>query len=227
MALHTEPTEQWKQVVIPARRESASSAASLNGDKSGAVTLGKAADADKGGLWGEDGFTFGDLVDLVNPLQHIPLVSTAYRAITGDEIAPAARMAGGALLGGVVGLVASGINAAIEEGTGKDAGEHVLAMFGGISSDETPVPATTLLSSADPVTRLSEEKKDEEEDALSGEPDEAEPSKSFTLNATEPVENDDRAAYLLGSLEQATQRYQQAAMADRLQDIAQGMDITG
>ena len=26
-------------------------------------------------LWGGDGFTFGDLVDIFNPLQHIPLVS--------------------------------------------------------------------------------------------------------------------------------------------------------
>lgn len=229
MALHTQATEQWKQVVIPAQREAAPSAAQLKADKNQATTLGKNADAKSGGLWGEDGFTFGDLVDLVNPLQHIPIVSTVYRAITGDEISPAARMAGGAALGGIVGLVASGINAAIEAGTGKDIGEHALAMFSG-GSEETATPAAvTLLSAADPVTRLAEEKEDEEDAApeKQGAEEPANGKGLLALSSPEPEQNDGRAAYILGSLEQATQRYQQAAMADRLQGIAQSMDITG
>ena len=32
------------------------------------------------------------LLDIVNPLQHIPLVNVAYRALTGDEIYGAARL---------------------------------------------------------------------------------------------------------------------------------------
>ena len=36
-------------------------------------------------------FTFDDLIDVINPLQHLPIVSTIYRAITGDEITPHAR----------------------------------------------------------------------------------------------------------------------------------------
>lgn len=229
MALHTQATEQWKQVVIPAQRDAASSAAQLKADKNQAVTLGKNADAESGGLWGEDGFTFGDLVDLINPLQHIPFVSTVYRAITGDEISPAARMAGGAVLGGIVGLVASGINAAIEAGTGKDVGEHALAMLSGRSEETATPPATTLLSAADPVTRLAEEKEDEEETAAEKQDGDktAEDKGLLALNSPEPEQNDGRAAYILGSLEQASQRYQQAAMADRLQGIAQSMDITG
>ena len=39
-------------------------------------------------LWGEDGFTFGDLIDLINPLQHIPGLVTVYRGLIGDQIAP-------------------------------------------------------------------------------------------------------------------------------------------
>ena len=49
--------------------------------------------------WGEDGFTFGDLLDLINPLQHLPVISTLYRKLTGDEIAPAPRLLGGGLFG--------------------------------------------------------------------------------------------------------------------------------
>ena len=80
-------------------------------------------------LWGSDGFTFGDIFDIINPLQHIPIVSTIYRAITGDDIAVAPKVAGGALFGGVIGLVVSIIDTAIEQITGQDAGEHILALL--------------------------------------------------------------------------------------------------
>lgn len=80
-------------------------------------------------MWGKEGFSFGALLDIVNPLQHIPVVSTIYRAITGDTIGPAPRMMGGAIFGGVVGLIASAADSAIEAITGKDTGSHVLAML--------------------------------------------------------------------------------------------------
>lgn len=82
-------------------------------------------------MFGEDGLTFWDLLDVINPLQHIPIVSTLYRAVTGDEIDPAARLAGGALFGGPVGLGAAVANVMLESATGKDAGEHVLAFVDG------------------------------------------------------------------------------------------------
>ena len=59
-------------------------------------------------LFGADGFNFLDLLDVINPLQHIPFVSTLYRALTGDTIAPASRVAGGAPFGGPIGGGASG-----------------------------------------------------------------------------------------------------------------------
>jgi hypothetical protein len=80
-------------------------------------------------MWGKEGFSFGALLDIVNPLQHIPVVSTVYRAITGDTIGPAPRMMGGALFGGIVGLIASAADSAVEAITGKDTGSHVLAML--------------------------------------------------------------------------------------------------
>ena len=73
--------------------------------KSAAQTLGQDSENK---LWGDDGFSFNDLLDLINPLQHIPVVATLYRAITNDEIAPGPRMVGGAIyLGGPLGFVSA------------------------------------------------------------------------------------------------------------------------
>ncbi len=81
--------------------------------------------------FGEDGPTFFDILDIINPLQHIPIISTLYRAVTGDEIDPVPRIAGGALFGGLIGAVSSLVDVVIEELTGSDIGEHVLALFEG------------------------------------------------------------------------------------------------
>lgn len=67
---------------------------------------------------------FADLLDVVNPLQHIPIVSHIYRAITGDEISTAARAGGGFLFGGPVGFVASLFDGIVTETTGEGAMEH-------------------------------------------------------------------------------------------------------
>jgi len=51
--------------------------------------------------------TFLDIVDAVNPLQHIPLISSIYRNISGDSISDVPKFVGGALYGGPIGLVAA------------------------------------------------------------------------------------------------------------------------
>ena len=51
--------------------------------------------------------TFLDIVDAFNPLQHIPLISSIYRNISGDSISDVPKFVGGALYGGPVGLVAA------------------------------------------------------------------------------------------------------------------------
>ena len=80
-------------------------------------------------LLGKDGLTFWDFLDIVNPLQHIPVISTLYRSITGDEINPAAKIAGGTLYGGPIGAISSLIDVAVEFGTGQDIGEHAVAFI--------------------------------------------------------------------------------------------------
>lgn len=115
---------------------------------SAAVMPGGASEAKEGNpLFGKDGFTFGDFLDIINPLQHIPVVSTIYRAITGDKINPGARIAGGGLFGGPIGAVASMISGMVEEATGKDPGEHALAALGIDIGGKKDAPQTMIASS--------------------------------------------------------------------------------
>jgi hypothetical protein len=75
----------------------------------------------------DSGFSFGDLLDIVNPLQHIPIVSTIYRAISGDQIKTFPKIAGDALFGGVAGFISSVADTLFEKITGKTVGDTVLA----------------------------------------------------------------------------------------------------
>jgi hypothetical protein len=63
--------------------------------------------------------SFGDIVDMVNPLQHIPIISTLYQKATGDTMGTAASLAGGAIFGGPIGLIASIANMIFEGETGQ------------------------------------------------------------------------------------------------------------
>lgn len=76
----------------------------------------------------DEGFGFFDLLDIVNPLQHLPVVGFVYREITGDTIKPVSRIAGGGLYGGLPGAAASMVNVAVEEATGRDIAGNVLAL---------------------------------------------------------------------------------------------------
>lgn len=104
------------------------------------------------GLFGKDGFSFSDFLDIINPLQHIPVVSTIYRAITGDTIQPGARIAGDTLFGGPIGLVGGVIDAMVQESTGKDIGQQALAMVGiDVGPDKTTAPATAVAAAPEPA----------------------------------------------------------------------------
>ena len=92
-------------------------------------------------LWGQKGFRFHDLLDAINPLQHLPVISTVYRWITGDSIGNIPRIVGDALYGGVPGFVSGLFGVLLKEETGKDVGEHVVATLFGDSSSGTPSAA--------------------------------------------------------------------------------------
>jgi hypothetical protein len=80
--------------------------------------------------------SFGALIDAVNPLQHLPVVSTVYRAASGDAIGVPARLAGGFLFGGPLGLLASAASVVFEAVTGGDVIDHVTAALDRLSEEE-------------------------------------------------------------------------------------------
>jgi len=80
-------------------------------------------------------FGFGDLIDMVNPLQHIPVVGHLYREITGDEIRPIARIVGGGVFGGVAGAAGGLIDTIVEYETGRSVTGNVIAL---VTEGETP-----------------------------------------------------------------------------------------
>jgi len=102
-------------------------------------------------MFGPDGFTFGDIVDVINPLQHLPIISAIYRRLTGDTISQAARMAGAALFGGPVGFAAAIANLAIEDASGRDLGDHAMAL---LLDDETAGGPTDVAATAGPGLSL-------------------------------------------------------------------------
>lgn len=82
--------------------------------------------------------SFWDILDIFNPLQHIPLVNVVYRKITGDEIGGFAQVAGGALYGGPVGAGLGIASMVLREATGNGPAELVLAAFSGSRDGPSP-----------------------------------------------------------------------------------------
>jgi hypothetical protein len=102
-------------------------------------------------LWEKETFAFRDFIDILNPLQHIPIVATVYRNLTDDKIGAAPRVIGGALWGRIGGLVGGVVNAVMDWFTGKDLGDHVYAAFFG--NPKEPASGTLVAHSADPSAR--------------------------------------------------------------------------
>lgn len=111
------------------------------------------AEAEADTSWGGDGFGFDDFIDIINPLQHLPVISHYYREYTGDTIAPEAQIFGGGLMGGPLGLVASAANVIAEEITGNDIFGNVMAFF-----DDMGAPAetqTAAVATAEPMALMA------------------------------------------------------------------------
>lgn len=107
-----------------------------------------------GDLWESGSFSVGDVIDMINPLQHLPVISTIYRKLTGDEIGAGPRMIGGAIFGALTGSLVSGlasamVNAFSTRGTGKDIGQHMIEYAqSAISPGPVSQPTTALATNA-------------------------------------------------------------------------------
>lgn len=89
---------------------------------------------------GPDGeFGWDDFVDIINPLQHIPVVAQIYRAVTGDQAYGLSNFIG-ALPFGVVSVASAVADTVIRAQTGRDAGTDMAARVLGIDN-RTPEEA--------------------------------------------------------------------------------------
>ncbi len=140
--------------IVPAHSESMAHAAG----RPEAHDIQAAADADGAAaerllFFGEDGLQFSDLLDVLNPLQHIPLIGSIYRSTTADEISAGARMAGGTLYGGPLGFLGALANTMVEDTTGVDIGGNLAALMSGgeeANADTNSTPPAVSMAAAAP-----------------------------------------------------------------------------
>ncbi len=115
------------------------------------------AEADRNAAQETQGaFEFEDVIDIINPLHHLPVVGMVYRSLTGDTIKPMASIIGGGIFGGPMGAASGVVNAVVQEETGKDIAGNVFAIVRG---EETEDGQNTLFAESDlqddPETQLA------------------------------------------------------------------------
>jgi len=110
------------------------------------VTSVAAKSAD-GGVKQDESF-FEHVLDVINPLQHLPIIGTIYRAITGDKMGPIEKIAGDTLYGGMWGAIASIADVAFEGITGKSFEDTALALFKGDGKAKTTKIAQTQVTTS-------------------------------------------------------------------------------
>ena len=110
-------------------------------------------------FWNSQPPTFKDILDTVNPLQHIPIVSNIYQSVSGETPSTASKLAGGALFGGPIGFFASLLDSIFQSATGADMAGHLVAT---IKGEELPAAhaaandnATAEIADANPAPFLS------------------------------------------------------------------------
>jgi len=88
----------------------------------------------------DEGERFKKFLAGLNPLHHIPGVNMVYRRMTGETLEPGQQILGGALFGGVIGLIAGLVNAAVSKDSGKDIAGNIFSVF---DSGDGPAPVRT------------------------------------------------------------------------------------
>lgn len=103
-----------------------------------------------------ENFGFGDFFDIANPLQHLPVIGTAYRAITGDEIKQSSQIIGGALYGGAAGAALNIASAALTNETGKTPSQHLGNLFTANNQSTQSAAEVALTAASQPAQAPSE-----------------------------------------------------------------------
>lgn len=79
----------------------------------------------------EESLSFRDVLDAINPLNHIPIVSDIFASATGHKPSSLSKLAGGAIIGGPIGFVASLAGVIFEDATGTSPVGAVVAALTG------------------------------------------------------------------------------------------------
>lgn len=128
---------------------------------------------------GPDGkFGWDDFVDIINPLQHIPVVAQVYRAVTGDQAYALSNFIG-ALPFGPISVASAIVDTFIRSQTGRDSGTDLAAAVLGIDN-RTPEEADLHLA-----TRNTDQLASKTPETLT--PDILEPSEPQTQIAALPT----------------------------------------
>lgn len=99
------------------------------------ISAGQAQSQQSSSLWGADGFGFDDILDAVNPFQHLPIISNIYQGLTGDTMGSFASVVGSTLFGGPIAGGVALANEVVKSDTGKTITQHAVdTVTGGNSS---------------------------------------------------------------------------------------------
>lgn len=110
-------------------------------------------DSKDAAFFGADGAGFRDLLDAVNPLNQLPVISGMMQAAIGREVSTASRLLGGVLFGGPIGFIASLAGVIFEDAVGSS---PVAAVYAALTNDAplqvaaAALPASQLASAATP-----------------------------------------------------------------------------
>ena len=94
----------------------------------------------------------GDALDIINPLQHIPLVSQYYRDWTGDDMGYISQVAGGALWGGSLGVATSFVNLGLTSVMGKSPTQYIQQFFAA-DEEATASPGNVAATAPSPTPK--------------------------------------------------------------------------
>lgn len=159
-------------------------------------------------FFGGDGLTFRDVVDAVNPLNHIPIISDLFASATGHKASTASKLVGGTLLGGPIGFAASLATVIFENSTGRSPAQ---AVYAAVTGEETTQVASATPEKIGPVELA--ELSPAAAPTVAAMP-------TMNRSSTAPISTKDKAILeLYGAGSSAHESYRKAQMLPYLRDV--------
>jgi hypothetical protein len=93
----------------------------------------------------KSGGSFADILEMVNPLQHLPVISHIYRAQGGGDIPAIAKIIGGGLFGGIIGAASSAAVSLVESATNEPLLDSILAITENETIDSDEIARSNLI----------------------------------------------------------------------------------